>query len=91
MKTQRPAKSLKSKVRKLLQHAEEEGISCLSPALSEPTIYTHPSQGRKVKGGSPPIEFSAVETKVDLERALEQEDWPAVATQYYRLRRLLNF
>lgn len=52
--------------------------------------YTEKHKSQKVKGGRPPIDYSAVEDFVDLQRAIAAGDVDAAAPIYFRLRRLLN-
>ena len=50
-------------------------------------------RARKRRGGSPPIDFTAVELKVDLERELSKEppEIDIIAKFYYPLARLVGF
>lgn len=53
--------------------------------------YKKKHQSRKRKGGSPPIDYFAVELKVDLESALRRNQTEEVRRAYYPLARLMAF
>ncbi len=58
--------------------------------LEDRTQYKHKHKSIKRKGGSPPIDFSIVEMKVDLERAIREGNTEAVRTLYFKLNRIIN-
>lgn len=63
-------------------------------SMDEKTQYKKSlPHARKRKGGAPPVDYVAVELKVDLERELSKEppEISAVAKFYYPLARLVGF
>ncbi len=66
----------------------------LSPATRESTEFKKRGRGKAPKakrGGKPPIEFGAVETKIDLEAALRCFNTRAVRSNYFRLARMVGW
>jgi hypothetical protein len=41
-------------------------------------------------GGHPPADYTAVEMKVDLQLAIELDDWNSALSLYYTLRRMIG-
>ena len=53
--------------------------------------YTHKHNSMKQKGGTSPIDFTATELKVDLERALSAHDVPQIAISFYQLNAIIHY
>lgn len=51
--------------------------------------YTHTHNSIKRKGGSSPVDYQAVEIKVDLEQSLRRNDLKGIAASYYKLARII--
>lgn len=69
------------------------GLSQMAPDPDQRTQYKHkPSKTYKRKGGKPPVEYTATELMIDLERAIDDEepDLDVVATYYFPLARLVG-
>ncbi len=80
------------KARKLLNVLTEMDLSNLSVINPEDKIqYTHRHKSLKKKHFSPPIDYVAIDMKLDLERAISEKDISELRPLYYRLSRLINF
>lgn len=71
-----------------------ETLTRLSPATREVTEYMKRGRGklpRSKKGGKAPLEFNAVETKIDLEAALRTYNTKEVIRNYHRLAKMVGW
>lgn len=83
-----------AQVRDLLRLTSDTGASLSQLRVidvGQKVQYKHqPSRHIKSKGGKPPIDFTAVELRVDLEIAYKAGDMPNMRLNYYKLRRLIS-
>jgi hypothetical protein len=56
----------------------------------EKVQYTHVHKSMKVKGGSPPRDYDAVEMMIDFQSAISQQNYDQAIPLYYSLKRLLR-
>ena len=83
-----PNEKLRKAARELLTYLTPEAIAQTNPER-EKTEYKHSRPAKKRKGGSPPLDFSIVDMKLDLELALKSNNDQNIALAYYPLKRLV--
>jgi len=77
----------------LLAFMNENPPTLLAPPaiIESKTIWTCYHKNIKRKGGRPPVDYRAIEIKVDLEEAYNQGDPEQARPLFFQLRRLVNF
>lgn len=58
---------------------------------SEKTQYKNKHKSRKIKGGSPPKDYTAVEMLIDFKQAMKEQNFEEAVPLYYSLKRLLGY
>lgn len=53
--------------------------------------YTHKHQSAKVKGGSPPKDYTAVEVLVDFRKAMDSSKFEDAIPLYFSLKRMIGW
>ncbi len=82
---------LLDQMREFVNSLTSEDFANLGPS-GEKTEYRRRTNRTKKqkKPGRPPKDYTAIEFKVDLERALEEGDFDSAIRDYYKLKGMLN-
>ncbi len=79
------------RIRRFAGEVTSEDCAGLVPT-GEPIRYLHPlERPHKHHGGNPPRDYTAVEILVDLQAAVQKDNFEEAIPLYYRLRRMLNW
>lgn len=85
----REQKKILTSMRAFIARHPAEDLANLS-VRGEPTEYKGRGKAIKKKGGKPPAVFSLVETYVDFQKAVKDENFEAAISLFYYLKHFLD-